>query len=134
MKITSTQATLGLGLVALAGVYLVGRQALKASGSALAAAGQAINPASPENVVYKGASAVVNTLAADGRDAPLGARLWEWMNPGKVAAEAALTQPVQRKSIAEPGAWVAADTGGATGTWGDPTDHYDELGNFIGRW
>jgi hypothetical protein len=49
----------------------------------------AINPASPDNIVYKG----VNTVAAQVTNDPswnLGNKLWEFLNPDKVAKEKAM--------------------------------------------
>lgn len=135
-QITSTQVTIGLGLVGVLAVYLVGRQAMKAAGSvgdAVSYGVQQITPWNPENVFYKGASSIGDSIAGDGRSAPLGVRLWEWANPDKVAAEKAVTAPQQAtRSVAEVGYWTpdgmvdamgnytgdyARSSGGATGNW-----------------
>lgn len=57
-----------------------------------------LNPASPENVVYKAVSAVGNTVASDGVDSPWGVRLWEFANPEKVSMEKALTAPTPKNA------------------------------------
>lgn len=131
-KITSTQITLGLGIVVLGAAYFIGKKALSAAGNTAASVGQALNPTSTENIFYKGTSGLVNAVAADGRDAPLGVRIWEWLNPDKVAAERALTQPVQVKSVAEPNTWTGETASrGASGSWNDPAGiQYGELNQW----
>ena len=49
------------------------------------AIGNAVNPTSPENLAYRGASAAVSLATGD--DVPLGVKIWEWINPGTVKAE-----------------------------------------------
>lgn len=138
MKVNSTQVTLGLGLAAIAAVYFVGYRTLKAAKGAadslvdvVSTGVQQINPLNPNNGFYTAASGVGDAIASDGRSAPLGARLFELFNPGKVAAENALTAPVQKKSIAETGAWAPASNG-ATGSWGESQAQFDAMGNFTG--
>lgn len=137
-QITSTQVTMGLGLVAVIAVYWVGYRTLKAAGNAaeslvdvVSTGVQQINPLNPNNGFYTGASAVGDAIASDGRRAPLGVRIWEWMNPDKVAAENALTGPVQKKSISEPATWTPSSYG-ASGSWdADPAAiQYGELNQW----
>lgn len=127
-QITSTQVTLGLGLVAVIAVYFVGYRTLKAAKGAadslvdvVATGVQQINPLNPNNGFYTAASGIGDAIASDGRSAPLGSRLFELFNPGKVAAENALTGPVQQatRSVAEVGYWT-------------PDGMVDAMGNFTG--
>lgn len=73
-------AGLGLGLVVL--------WQLKKAGGALADAvkGGALNPASSNNVAYRATNAVGGAIAGD-QNFSIGARFWEFMNPGAAAAE-----------------------------------------------
>lgn len=82
-----------IGGILFAGVaaYLVVTRTMKAGGDVVAAAKKVLtedlNPASPENVVYKAASAAVDKLAGDGEKIPVGVRIWEKLNPEKVQRE-----------------------------------------------
>lgn len=70
-------------------------QAIKGATAAVDAAGEAIkggaiNPGSANNLAYRGANAI--GAAASGDESwSLGAKLFEWLNPGAVAAERAVT-------------------------------------------
>ncbi|HYC45381.1 MAG TPA: hypothetical protein VED01_07815 [Burkholderiales bacterium] len=77
--------TLVIVIAAGAAAYLglrYGRQAVSAASSAL----EAINPASSNNLAYRGANSIVQTVTNDPY-ATLGTKVWEWMNPASVAAE-----------------------------------------------
>jgi hypothetical protein len=78
----------GLGLIALGGLYIASRQARQAA----AAVGAAVNPLSTENVFYAGTGAVVGAIVAPNtpaQDFSLGAWFWELTHPGQVRAEEA---------------------------------------------
>lgn len=91
---------LAIGLAVVVGVVWIGRRAAGSVGDAVDAARQAagevldavgtavapINPASDENLAYRAANAVASSAA--GRDTTVGVRIWEWLNPDKVAEEA----------------------------------------------
>ena len=88
----NTTALQAAGIVA-AGVvaYLVISRTMKAGGDAVKAVKQVIaedlNPTSDKNLAYRAATALGNSVSTDGQDKSLGARIWEWANPGKVAQE-----------------------------------------------
>lgn len=54
----------------------------------------AVNPASSDNLVYRGVSNVAHFIGGDGTSGqstiPLGTRMWEWLNPAAVAKERAM--------------------------------------------
>lgn len=55
--------------------------------------GDALNPASSENIAYQGASSVASTIS--GQPVTFGGWLWELLHPGQVAQEAALAAPIE---------------------------------------
>lgn len=87
-----------------------------------------LNPTSSNNLAYRGASAVGDAIANDGQERALGARIWEWLNPGQAAAERDVLSPSVRRDVSIASAaygpevsWrphgSAVNTGGASGTW-----------------
>lgn len=71
------KTVVAIGIVGIVAAYLIKKQAA----AAVSAVGTAINPISPENVAYKGTSAV--TSAITGQDVPLGVQIFDWLHPGK---------------------------------------------------
>ena len=70
------KSVVAIGVVGIVSAYLIKKQAA----AALPAAGTAINPVSPENIFYKGTSAV--TGAVTGQQVPLGTQIYDWLHPG----------------------------------------------------
>lgn len=86
-------ATGVLALAAVAGLgalYLFNRRAIH---SAVAAAGDAVNPASQTNIVNRGLSAAGAAVTGDDSWS-LGGQLAEWFSPSVAAANEALRGPV----------------------------------------
>lgn len=81
-----------LGLAAAAGVGIVLAWKLTQAGRVVADAVQAgaIDPTSTNNLAYRGVNAV-GGVVADDPNFSLGATIFEWFNPGAVAAEKAAT-------------------------------------------
>lgn len=77
----------------------------------VASVGEAINPVSDQNIAYKAVNAVTGAITGDS-STPVGVKLWEWFNPGAVAAENAVTASDPIAGIV-----LANNTGGVTGTW-----------------
>ena len=78
---------IGAGVVAFVVVWLVARQAkaaggalVDAAGDAAAAVGRSVNPASDQNLIYRGVNAVGGAVTGDG-DFSLGSWLYDVMNP-----------------------------------------------------
>ncbi len=96
----SLRADLGIGLGIVAGLAVLGVIWWRQGGQKLIT--QTLNPASPDNVVYQTVSAPF--------DGSLGARLWEWFNPGAVAAEQQAINPRPTSGITLTGAPPNTDT------------------------
>lgn len=55
-----------------------------------------LNPVSDKNIVYAVANTAGSVVTGDA-DFSLGVKIWEWLNPGKVAAEKAAIAPTALK-------------------------------------
>ena len=87
---------LGLGLVAIVGIYLLAKKASSAVGDAAAAVGTAVNPVSDQNLAYKGANAVVQAVTGD-QSTSLGSKIYDWLHPNE-AQDLGLTGGTQPTS------------------------------------
>lgn len=131
----NTTASQMAGVVA-AGVvaYLVVSRTIKAGGKVLEGAKEVLtkdlNPASSENIVYKGVNAITGGSNSGPDAKPLGARIWEALNPGAVAAENALTQGTGHVSNTKQQAAVLAagyaNGGPSTGVYALPAPDESE--------
>jgi len=116
-----------IGGILFAGVaaYLVVTRTMKAGGDVVAAAKKVVtedlNPASTENVVYKAASAVTDTFAADGEKKPLGVRIWETLNPEKVQLEKDMLSGTSDVSNVKKQASAYSQGGPSTGIFAVPS-------------
>lgn len=112
---TTTGLTIGVGIAAAVGLYLVARKALPA-----------LNPANPDNVVNSTVSswggAVFTQPDDPGKNADgswtLGGWLYDVLNADTAQAVKNMSGTVeQKKSVAEPETWVPADPT-TSSTWG----------------
>ena len=95
---TTLALAAGLGVAIVAAWYVT--KGVKSVGDAVAAG--AINPASSNNVVNKGVSAI-GAAATGNKDFSLGSWIYEKLNPGAVAAEdTAVHAPVSSGKTASP--------------------------------
>lgn len=78
----------GVGVVALGALWYLKNKlpSLAAVGATVGSAAQAVNPLNRDNVFYAGVNAAGAQVTGD-RDFSLGAKLWEWVNPGQTALE-----------------------------------------------
>jgi hypothetical protein len=79
-----------LGIAVLYEIKTYGSDVKTAAGDAL----QAVNPVNPDNVFASAANKVVQAATGE-PDATLGAKIWEWLHPGAVAAEQSITDPLK---------------------------------------
>lgn len=120
------QAQTVIVVAAVAAVALLVYKGTQAAGEALdtltgagATLVDAINPVNDKNVFYVGAGAIVDKMAGDGSDRPLGVRLWEWLNPGAMEAEKRALDPIagiapsNGRPVFDP--WVSGPGGAAFG-------------------
>lgn len=135
MKITTPQVYIVLGIVGLLAVYFVGKKALGAAGSAV----DAVSPLNQNNVfantINKVGAALVTEPDGNGKNADgsftLGGWWYDVTHPQTAQQVRDMSGTVQRKSVAEPATFTAANNSPVTATY-DATPQYDPLGNYIG--
>ncbi len=82
-NVAKLQAGAALTVAALVAAVLFWKR--KEIASSAEAVVSAFNPASPDNLAYRGVTAITEKITGD--DRPFGVQLFEWMNPGVVKAE-----------------------------------------------
>lgn len=99
---TDHRLVLGLGALLALGVAYTAYKAHQNAGRI----GEAINPLSSNNLVYRGVNGLGEAITGDS-DFSLGVWAWEVLNPGKVAEErrALNTNPERSQGLEEP--WTA---------------------------
>lgn len=108
-------------VAAIGGLYLYNRKALSAAASA---AVDAVNPASSNNIVNRGVSAVGAAFTGDG-DWSLGGQLAEWFSPEVAAANESMRPrylppvdgAIMDANDARATRGTGAGTSGVTGGW-----------------
>jgi hypothetical protein len=79
----------GLAVGAFLALRVVAQKAAAVLPGSAQAIADAVNPTKDTNLAYQAANAVTKAITSD--DRPLGVQLWEWMNPGTVTKENAIT-------------------------------------------